>query len=132
MTLEIIENSSKRRDRLVIMAEIIGITKKGISKTHIMFKANLSFSQLNQYLELLWNTALLEKLTVNGKVVYRATEKGLEFLEKQQEAIDLLKEDGQVFGKGLKTSFNFESFHIPKKFTEFNSQDTISDLLTFK
>lgn len=117
MTLELIDNSSKRRDRLVIMAEIIGISKKGSTKTHIMFKANLSFSQLNQYLELLWNTALLEKLTVNGKAVYRATQKGLEFLEKQQEAIDLLKEDGQIFGKGLKTSFNFESFHITKKFT---------------
>ena len=120
MTLQIIETSSKRRDRLVIMAEIIGISKRVSSKTHIMFKANLSFSQLNQYLELLWNTALLEKLTVNGKVFYRATQKGLEFLEKQQEAIDLLKENGQIFGKGLKTSFNFESFHIVKKFTNSN------------
>ena len=117
MTLEIIENSSKRRDRLIIMAEIIGITRKGASKTHIMFKANLSFSQLNQYLELLWNTALLEKLTINGKAVYRSTKKGLEFLEKQQEAIEYLKEDGQIFGKGLKTTFNFESFHFTKKFS---------------
>jgi predicted transcriptional regulator len=110
MTLGIIENSSKRRDRLVIMAEIIGLAKKGISKTHIMFKANLSFTQLNPYIELLSNSALLEKTSINGKIVYRATEKGLEFLGKQQEAIDLLKEDGQVFNKVLKTSFNFESF----------------------
>lgn len=118
MTLEIIENSSKRRDRLVIMAEIIGLAKKGISKTHIMFKANLCFSQLNQYIELLSKTALLEKTIINGKVVYRATEKGLEFLGKQQEAINLLKEDGQVFRKGLKTSFNFESFNTHKTFVD--------------
>jgi predicted transcriptional regulator len=116
MTLEIIENSSKRRDRLVIMAEIVGLAKKGISKTHIMFKANLSFSQLNQYIDLLSNTALLERISVNGKVVYRATEKGLEFLVKQQEAIDLLKEDGQVYRKGLKTSFTFESLNTHKNF----------------
>jgi predicted transcriptional regulator len=116
MTLEIIENSSKRRDRLVIMAEIVGLAKKGISKTHIMFKANLSFSQLNQYIELLSNTALLEKISVNGKVVYRATQKGLEFLGKQQEAIDLLKEDGQIYRKGLKTSFSFESLNTHKNF----------------
>jgi predicted transcriptional regulator len=116
MTLEIIENSSKRRDRLVIMAEIIGLANKGISKTHIMFKANLSFSQLNQFLELLSNTALLEKISINGKVVYRATEKGLEFLGKQQEAIDLLKEDGQVYRNGLKTTFIFESLNAPKNF----------------
>jgi predicted transcriptional regulator len=117
MTLELIDNSSKRRDRLVIMAEIIGISKKGSSRTHIMFKANLSFSQLNQFLELLEKTALLEKISVNGKAVYHATQKGLEFLEKQQEVIDLLKEDGQVFRNGVKTSFTFESFHLTKKFT---------------
>jgi predicted transcriptional regulator len=114
MTLETIDNSSKRRDKLVIMAEIIGLAKKGISKTHIMFKANLSFSQLNQYLEFLSNTDLLEKISINGKVVYRATEKGLEFLGKQQEAIDLLKENGQVYRNGLKTTFIFESFSTRK------------------
>ncbi len=124
MTIEIIENSSKRRDRLVIMAEIIGIAKKGISKTHIMFKANLSFSQLNQYLEFLSNSALLRKTTFNGKEVYRATEKGLEFLEKQQEAIDLLKENGQIHSKVLKTSFNFESFNTHK--TSANSIHKVS------
>ena len=114
MTLEIIENSSKRRDRLVIMAEILGITKKGISKTHIMFRANLSFSQLSQYIEFLSKSALLKKVTSNGKVVYQSTEKGLEFLEKQQEAINLLKENGTIHSRVLKTSFNFESLNTHK------------------
>jgi len=118
MTLDIIENSSKRRDRLVIIAEIIGLAKKGISKTHIMFKANLSFSQLNLYLDLLSNTSLLEKISINGKVVYKATEKGLKFLVKQQEAIDLLKEHGQTYSKGLKTSFAFESLQTQKTFKD--------------
>jgi predicted transcriptional regulator len=107
------------------MAEIIGIAKKGISKTHIMFKANLSFSQLNQYIELLSNTALLEKISINGKVVYRATEKGLEFLGKQQEAIDLLKEHGQMYSKGLKTSFTFESLQTHKTLEDPIQKNTI-------
>ena len=118
MTQELIENSSKRRDRLVIMAEIVGIAKKGTSKTHIMFKANLSFSQLNQYIALLSNTALLEKSTVGGRVVYCATEKGLEFLDKQQQAIDMLKDHGQIYRKGLKTSFTFESLSTHKTFAD--------------
>ena len=118
MTSEIIENSSKRRDRLVIMAEIVGISKKGISKTHMMFKANLSFSQLNQYIELLTNTALLEKSTVGEKNIFHATKKGLEFLEKQQQAIDMLKENGQINRKSLKTTFNFESLCTHKTFSE--------------
>ena len=44
------ETRPKRREKLVIMAQIIDIAKQGTSKTHIMFKASLSFSQLNQYL----------------------------------------------------------------------------------
>jgi DNA-binding PadR family transcriptional regulator len=80
-------------------------------------------------LELLWNTTLLEKSSVNGKAIYRATQKGLEFLEKQQEAIDLLKENGQAYEKGLKTSFTFESLQTHKNII-FNSQNTLSDLLT--
>ena len=62
MTLELFEVKSKRRDKLVIMTEIIGIAKNGTSKTHIMFKANLSFSQLNQYISLLLQSGLLERL----------------------------------------------------------------------
>ncbi len=67
MTLEIIENSSKRRDKLIIMSEIIEITKKGTSKTQIMFKANLSFSQLQQYISLLLNTGLIEEKATGWK-----------------------------------------------------------------
>ena len=75
------------------MAEIVGIAKKGTSKTHIMFKANLSFSQLKQYLALLSQTSLLEKSPYNGREIYKATPKGLEFMERQQQIMDLLNED---------------------------------------
>ena len=96
MTIELIENKPKRRDRLVIMTEIIGIAKKGTSKTHIMFKANLSFSQLNQYLSFLSHACLLEKFSHNGRDIYKATPKGLEFMERQQQIMDLLNEDVHV------------------------------------
>jgi len=66
MTVVLTENSSKRRDQLVIMAEIINIAKKGTSKTHIMFAANLSFSQLNLYIDLLSEANLLEKTACKG------------------------------------------------------------------
>ena len=102
MTTELIETSPKRRDKLIIMAEIVGIAKKGTSKTHIMFKANLSFSQLNQYLSLLSNTGLLEKIAKNGKSVFQATPKGLEFMERQQQVIDLLNDDAYTYGNHLR------------------------------
>jgi len=109
MTSEIIENLPKRRDKLVIMAEIICIAKRGTSKTHIMLRANLSFSQLNQYLSLLSKYGLLEKIANNGRVVFHATPKGLEFVERQQRAIDLLRDDSQMCTIYVKTNpLNFD------------------------
>ena len=114
MTITISENTPKRRDRLVIMAEIIDIAKNGTSKTHIMFKANLSFSQLNQYLSALIETSLLEKQVVEGREIYRGTKKGLEFVEKQCEIINLLNAD---FCKlKVKTSFDLNPFPRSKHF----------------
>ncbi len=78
------------------MAEIIRIAKKESLKTHIMFEGNLSSSQLNRYLETLSQTNLLEKLTCDGKEFYKATPKGLCFLEKQCQIIKLLNEDLHV------------------------------------
>jgi predicted transcriptional regulator len=104
MTLEIIDNSSKRRDKLIIMSEIIEITKKGTSKTQIMFRANLSFSQLNQYISLLIDTGLIEKRVEEGRPVFQATTKGFEFWQRQQSVIDLLSIDYHPYRNCIKTS----------------------------
>ena len=90
MTQSLVENSPKRRDRLVIMTEILNIAKNGSSKTHIMYKANLSFTQLNEYLTVMSRTSLLEKAAFDGREVYRPTKKGLEFMQMQQAIISLL------------------------------------------
>jgi len=114
MTITISENTPKRRDKLVIIAEIIDIAKNGTSKTHIMFKANLSFSQLNQYLSALIETNLLEKQVVEGREIYKATKKGLALVEKQCEIINLLNGDFRKLK--VKTSFNFSPFPRSKSF----------------
>jgi len=114
MTITVSENTPKRRDKLVIIAEIIDIAKNGTSKTHIMFKANLSFSQLNQYLPALIETDLLEKQAVEGREIYIATKKGLDFVEKQCEIINLLNVNFRHLK--VKTSFDFNPFpkvHLP-------------------
>ncbi len=116
MTLELVESQPKRRDKIVIMAEIISLAKRGISKTHIMFKANLSFSQLNQYLESLSNADLLEKISIDGKVVYRATPKGLEFYQSEQQVIALLNKEEYGYRNSVKTSLNFKSLNNGNSF----------------
>ncbi|MCW4045751.1 MAG: winged helix-turn-helix domain-containing protein [Candidatus Bathyarchaeota archaeon] len=88
----ITDTASKRRDKLGIIAQILEIAKDGTLKTQVMYKANLSFVQLNEYLDYMLKTGLLEKLEVNKKEVYVATEKGSEFLQKHAELAIMLDE----------------------------------------
>ena len=94
MTAWLIESESKRRDKLYIISEIMEISKAGALKTQIMYKANLSFAQLNEYLKLLEKINLLKKSVDSGKEVYTATEKGLDFLQRHREIMYLLNEEG--------------------------------------
>jgi predicted transcriptional regulator len=81
----------KRRDKLYIIAEILDIAKDGTLKTQIMYRANLSFTQLNDYLKFMLKIKLLNKIVENDKEKYKATEKGLNFLQRYREITQLLK-----------------------------------------
>jgi len=96
MTLELMDSKPKRRDKLIIMMDILNISKKQTSKTRIMFKANLSYSQLNEYIDFLVNHDLLETLSSEGKVWYKVTQKGREFIERQQLVIGMLYDSSSV------------------------------------
>lgn len=93
----VIDNGSvKRRDKLVIIGEILGIAENKALKTQIMYKANLSFSQLNEYLKFLTRVKLLEKINENGRQVYKATQKGKEYLVRHEEMLSLLCDETSV------------------------------------
>ena len=85
--------SSRRRDKLYIIAEILEIAKEGTLKTQIMYRANLSFTQLNDYLGFMLRINLLEKTSENEKERYETTEKGIDFLQRYRELTELLKND---------------------------------------
>ena len=113
MTIALTEDKPRRRDRLVIMAEIIEVAKKGKSKTHIMLEANLSFSQLSQYLSVLAQSSLLEKLSYDGGEFYKATPKGMDFVEKQRQIINLLDAGTHTYRNSVKTSL-FDYNPLPR------------------
>jgi predicted transcriptional regulator len=73
----------KYRSRTEIAAMILECTRTGSTKTKIMYKAYLSYSQVQEYLKYLQESDLLtyEK----GTQLYRPTEKGLKFLNLSQE-----------------------------------------------
>ena len=82
---------TKRRDKLSIIAEILEIAKNGTLKTQIMYRANLSFAQLSEYLTFMKNADLLQQYNT-GKDVYVTTEKGKDFFERHGELSKLLEE----------------------------------------
>jgi len=92
------DNPRKRRDRLYILAEILDIAKDGSLKTQIMYRANLSFTQLNEYLDLLLSMKLVGTVEAKEKTVYKTTPKGLQYLQNYKEIIELLK-NGNSNGK---------------------------------
>ena len=75
----------RRRDRHDIIVEILKTAMAGKIKTHIMYKAKLSYSQINEYLPSLIANGFLENVTVKqrkySKKVFRTTQKGLRFIE---------------------------------------------------
>jgi predicted transcriptional regulator len=78
------QGNGKRRDRHDIVAEILRTAQRGGIKTHIMYKAKLSYSQINAYLQVLVEKGFLENTTVSEKrhsvTVYRTTPKGLQYV----------------------------------------------------
>ena len=94
--------SRKRRDKLYIISEILEIAIDGALKTQIMYRANLSFTQLNDYLGFMLKIHLLEKIRQNGKDIYRSTEKGLDFLERYHHIAELLRNDDDNIRNNVK------------------------------
>ncbi|HEX6562473.1 MAG TPA: winged helix-turn-helix domain-containing protein [Nitrososphaera sp.] len=79
------------RGKIEIMADVLTLSTVGIKKTHIMYKANLSYEQILYYLNELLGRGLLTQDVMEGSPVYRTTEKGREFLHYFSRMADLLK-----------------------------------------
>jgi predicted transcriptional regulator len=90
---ELEENLRRRRDRLYIISEILTIAKDGSLKTQIMYRANLSFAQLNEYLSFLLKIKLLKVVTENERIIYKTTTKGIKYLENYDKITGLLSEE---------------------------------------
>ena len=58
-----------------------------------MYKANLSFAQLNEYIDFLIKIELITIQKENNKKVYRMTEKGQKYLEKYKDISEILGND---------------------------------------
>ena len=109
MENESVETPRKRRDRLYIIAEVLAIAKDGSLKTQIMYRANLSFAQLNEYLNFLIKRELLKVNADNKRTFYKTTSKGVKYLENYEEISNLLRK-----GKGNPVKANSPIFWLKR------------------
>jgi predicted transcriptional regulator len=78
----------KNRSRTEIVSMILEAANGGATKTKIMYKAFLSYSQLKEYLSVMIKKNLLEYS--DGTKIFRTTEKGLNLLKMHNEIDELL------------------------------------------
>jgi predicted transcriptional regulator len=94
--------SIKRRDKLYIISEILEIAMDGALKTQIMYRANLSFTQLNEYIKFMLEVNLLDKILEDHREIYKTTVKGITFLQCYREIVELLKREDTQFKNNVK------------------------------
>jgi predicted transcriptional regulator len=85
-------NKQQKRGRLQTINEILDLSMNGLRKTHIMYKANLSHSQLEKFLNFLIEKGLLE-ITYD---YYITSERGREFLKKFKELQHIIEEEKPI------------------------------------
>jgi predicted transcriptional regulator len=77
----------KRRSNIEIIADMLRVGENGAGKTEIMYTANMSYSQIQKYLEYLVGQGFVNKVNMdNSLIAYQVTETGLKLLK----AIDTL------------------------------------------
>ena len=71
-----------RRSNLEIIADMLRVGENGAGKTEIMYGSNMSYSQLQKYLNFLVSQGFITKVEVgNPSVTYQVTESGLKLLK---------------------------------------------------
>jgi predicted transcriptional regulator len=81
-----------RRSEIQILTDILTLSLKGVKTTHLMYKANLSYSTLRRYLSAALKQNLIRKIcNDDGYVEYYITEKGKLLLERLKEVKHVLQ-----------------------------------------
>jgi len=71
---------------------MLRVGENGAGKTEIMYSANMSYSQLQKYLNFLISHGFIDRVEVGNPVVtYRVTESGLSLLKSIETLLEVLE-----------------------------------------
>jgi len=83
-------NIDRRRSSIEVIADMLRLGEAG--KTEIMYSANMSYFQLQKYLNFMLELRLIDKVTVGNPVVtYKVTRKGLRLLKSIDGILEILE-----------------------------------------
>lgn len=82
----------KRRGTFAILANVLTASIHGVNKTTLVYRTNLNFKTIKKYLVFLLDNEFLAVHHVEGKDVYKTTEKGLLLLQKLREVKKYLEQ----------------------------------------
>ena len=103
---------NKNRGKLDIVHEILSITSVKVRKTKIMYQANLSFVQVERYLQSLLENGLVESF---DDAFYLITPKGKEFLQIHSEYVTRIRRLGEEAAETEKSRLQLESMCMNNK-----------------
>ncbi|MGI0091815.1 MAG: winged helix-turn-helix domain-containing protein [Nitrososphaerales archaeon] len=89
----------QHRNRLEIINDILTVAIEGSKKTRIMYRANLSYDQLVEYLSFLLDEGLVMKVEdaeSEGTFIFRVSDKGKIFLKTYSELAEILPNKGKL------------------------------------
>lgn len=80
-----------RRSNLEIIADMLRVGENGAGKTEIMYRTNMSYSQLQKYLGFLIAQGYITKMKIgNPCVTYQVTESGRNLLKSIDSVTEML------------------------------------------
>ena len=83
---------NRRRSNIEIIGDMLRVGENGAGKTEIMYSANMSYSQLQKYLNFLISHGFIDRVEVGNPVVtYRVTESGLSLLKSIETLLEVLE-----------------------------------------
>ena len=71
----------RRRSNIEIIADMLRVGENGAGKTEIMYSANLSYSQIQKYLDYLVGQGFINRISLDKTMVaYQVTDSGFKLL----------------------------------------------------